>query len=736
MSNTVITAQVVDQTIHLVNRPLIASGSKNVLQIRFNFCGLWEGYSKVAVFYKDGGPVYHVPIVDGIVTVPHELLSDKGYFFFGVMGAAENIRTTEVVLLNVAQGAITTATAEPEDPTPDIYSQLLAAYSLLEARVSNLARLEKGSTTGDAELIEIRVGYDGTQYASAGEAVRKQAGEIEKLSIGSVTIPSEAMEVVRIQNGTGILQPDPMAVRHRTKDFIQADKGDIIRRGGRVLNVWEYDRETKAYICDNQAWTYEYTVSHDCLIKVMVDTENVSVQEVPVTIEYAYRRILDKSLPVDGVKAIAGGVTIRTDEEQNLTEEQVLQFKENLGKISEADTSFIEDNTLLHRESIVLPTNKAWSQFNFDITENLESGDVYTLTIGKVENNVGNTIATLYCLDGEGNIVHRVDFYTSNRENLSTSISVAEGTETLRFRLYATSATTGTADAVFTDVRILKGSEHSITLCDRIAVSRISESAYSRHMPSATVRSISHRGLSALAPECTAPAYIEARRKGYTIAENDVQCTADGELVMWHDSNLSKLGDASHSVSDYTLAELKAMDFGSWFGARFTGTQILTFVEWATLCKKLGMQMYVDSKITYSAEQAEYLVNVVKRLGMLRQTTWLGNTPQIRAVDPKARCAGLYAPTEERIASHAYLLEQGGEGSFVFNPHTSDITEENAALALNAGFGLECWNVDFASYGFKTESEIFNEIDRVIGLGVQGITLDKYRVEDYIATLV
>lgn len=176
MSHTVITAQVVDQTIHLVNRPLITSGSENVLQIRFNCCGLWEGYGKIAVFYKDGGPVYHVPIVDGVATVPHELLADKGHFFFGVMGTADNIRTTEVVRLNVAQGAITQATAKPEDPTPDIYSQLLAAYGLLEARVSNLARLEDGSTTGDAELADIRVGADGKIYASAGDAVRAQIG--------------------------------------------------------------------------------------------------------------------------------------------------------------------------------------------------------------------------------------------------------------------------------------------------------------------------------------------------------------------------------------------------------------------------------------------------------------------------------------------------------------------------------------------------------------------------------
>lgn len=89
----------------------------------------------------------------------------------------------------------------------------------------------------------------------------------------------------------------------------------------------------------------------------------------------------------------------------------------------------------------------------------------------------------------------------------------------------------------------------------------------------AKTMNIAHRGASSMAPENTLAAARKALELGADMWELDVGLTADGVLVLGHDDSLERTSNvtdlfperASWLVSDFTLAEIRQLDRGSWF---------------------------------------------------------------------------------------------------------------------------------------------------------------------------
>src|SRR5688572_13420270 len=124
-------------------------------------------------------------------------------------------------------------------------------------------------------------------------------------------------------------------------------------------------------------------------------------------------------------------------------------------------------------------------------------------------------------------------------------------------------------------------------------------------------RIIAHRGASGYAPENTMAAFARAVEMGATEVETDVSLTRDGQLLLLHDDTLDRTTDGAGRPEDFTLAELKELDAGSWSDPRlswdrkYSGERLITLDD---LLDAFG------PTLTYHVELKKPMAGLVERV--------------------------------------------------------------------------------------------------------------------------
>ncbi|WP_282206281.1 glycerophosphodiester phosphodiesterase [Kitasatospora fiedleri] len=136
------------------------------------------------------------------------------------------------------------------------------------------------------------------------------------------------------------------------------------------------------------------------------------------------------------------------------------------------------------------------------------------------------------------------------------------------------------------------------------------------------VKVIAHRGSSAALPEHTEAAYRRALEEGADGLECDVRVTADGQLVCVHDRTVSRTSDGQGVVSAMTLAQLSALDFGSWkHPERPEPSPVLTLERLLELVADAGrrVELAIETKhpVRYAGRVEAELLRMLGRFGLL-----------------------------------------------------------------------------------------------------------------------
>ena len=131
-----------------------------------------------------------------------------------------------------------------------------------------------------------------------------------------------------------------------------------------------------------------------------------------------------------------------------------------------------------------------------------------------------------------------------------------------------------------------------------------------------TVEIIGHRGAAGSRPENTMASVRRAIEDNADWIEIDVQETADGEVVVIHDSDFMKLAGVDLKIWDATVPDLTGIDIGTWFSPDYAGERTPTLR--AVLAEAKGKAKVLIELKYYGHDERleERVVRIVEATGM------------------------------------------------------------------------------------------------------------------------
>lgn len=202
---------------------------------------------------------------------------------------------------------------------------------------------------------------------------------------------------------------------------------------------------------------------------------------------------------------------------------------------------------------------------------------------------------------------------------------------------------------------------------------------------------VAHRGDSARAPENTLPAYRKALRAGVWRLEADVRFTASNVPVLMHDATVDRTTDGSGEIASMSLADLRALDAGSWFAGRFAGVKVPTLHEVLSLGRTRGAYFLVELKTLPTPAQMGAFLNRLRWLGMLDRVRVTSFDEQtilaVRRAQPGLPTAIIDNP---RFRSPDSVLRFGR----TYLANYASVTEERVRRWKRAGIEVRPWTVD------------------------------------------
>ena len=125
-----------------------------------------------------------------------------------------------------------------------------------------------------------------------------------------------------------------------------------------------------------------------------------------------------------------------------------------------------------------------------------------------------------------------------------------------------------------------------------------------------------HRGDRANFPENTLPALDAVLASDFDFVETDIQLTADAVPVLFHDETVDRTTNGTGLLAEKTLAEVKALDAGSWYSREFVFLQVPTLDEFLEIFEGSKKKAMLELKGVWTPKQVRVVTELVYAHGV------------------------------------------------------------------------------------------------------------------------
>ena len=163
--------------------------------------------------------------------------------------------------------------------------------------------------------------------------------------------------------------------------------------------------------------------------------------------------------------------------------------------------------------------------------------------------------------------------------------------------------------------------------------------------------------------------YKMAYIAGFRAMLCDLRFTSDNVPVLEHDAKLNgSYTDVYDNdgnlvpttpgvlIAETTYADLQQYDFGYYAGTAYKGTRIMTFEQMLSLCKRLGCEVWIETKVDMTTAQYDIAFGLIRSYGMERRVVWNPQSvPQMNSL--VAYEPNVYINLHSNLASGAAMTD-------------------------------------------------------------------------------